>query len=168
MTQQITHWKKLNNPDYLGSYDFQPNEKRIVTIAKVHQEEVFNPTNQKKEICTVMHFQENYKPMILNTTNCKMISELHQSPYIENWVGKKIVLHVEKIKAFGKLTDALRVKKEIPQEKTFTCEDCGNKISGFGNYNAEQIASASKQKFGQFLCGNCGKKRNEVNQNETN
>lgn len=167
MTQQITHWKKLNNPDYLGSYDFQPNEERLVTIKNVVQENVFNPTNQKKEICTVCHFQEDYKPMILNTTNCKMISELHNTPYIENWVNKKIVLHVQKIKAFGKLTDALRVKKEIPKEKTFTCEDCGNQITGFGNYTPEQIALAAKNKFGVFCCGTCGKKRNEVNKNES-
>ena len=39
-----THWKKLNNPDYLGSYAFQPGEEKTVTIKEVKREMVFNPS----------------------------------------------------------------------------------------------------------------------------
>jgi hypothetical protein len=39
-----THWKKLTNPNYLGAYDFQQGEKRIVTIKEVIQEKVLNVT----------------------------------------------------------------------------------------------------------------------------
>jgi hypothetical protein len=66
----------------------------------------------KKEECTVVHFSEAYKPMIMNVTNQKMISKLADSPYIEQWVGKQFKLVVVKIKAFGEVVDALRVKSE--------------------------------------------------------
>ena len=48
-----THWKKLENPDYLGAYALQPNKDLVVQIKSVGQEEVYNPTNNKKE---TMHF----------------------------------------------------------------------------------------------------------------
>ena len=69
-----THWKKWNNPDYLGSYAFQPGEEKTVTIKEVKREMVQNQSG--KEECTVAHFVEDVKPLILNTTNCKTISKV--------------------------------------------------------------------------------------------
>lgn len=106
-----THWKKLKNPDYLGSYDFQPNEERIVTIRKVEVQSVKNTDGQAGD-CTVIHFMENYKPFILNSTNGKTLSKLFDTPYIEEWEGKSFKLVVKTIRAFGENVDALRVKNE--------------------------------------------------------
>ena len=66
----LTHWKKLTNPDYLGSYDFEQGEERIVTIKDVKRVMVNGPDGKREE-CTVAYFEENYKPMILNVTNQK-------------------------------------------------------------------------------------------------
>jgi len=106
-----THWKKLTNPDYLGSYDFAPGEERIVTVKKVVREMVTG-SGGKKEECTVCYFEENYKPMILNSTNCKSITKLAESPYIEEWQGKSFKIVVSRISAFGETVDALRIKAE--------------------------------------------------------
>jgi hypothetical protein len=106
-----THWKKLTNPDYLGSYDFATGEERIVTIKDVKRQMV-NGADGKKEECTIVFFQENYKPMIMNATNSKMITKLSDTPYIEDWIGKSFKLVVVKIKAFGEFVEALRVKSE--------------------------------------------------------
>lgn len=111
MENKLTHWKKLTNPDYLGSYDFAQGEERIVTIKDVKREMVSGPDGKKEE-CTVIHFEENYKPMILNATNSKAITKLAETPYIEQWVGKSFKLVVVKIKAFGEFVDALRIKSE--------------------------------------------------------
>ena len=36
-----THWKKVvSDPNFLGEADFQENEEKIVTIARVEEEEV--------------------------------------------------------------------------------------------------------------------------------
>ena len=45
-----THWKKLTNPNYLGSWCFQPGEEKVVTIREVKQEIVQNQNG--KEECT--------------------------------------------------------------------------------------------------------------------
>lgn len=106
-----THWKKLTNPDYLGSYDFASGEERIVTVKKVVRE-MITGTGGKKEECTVCYFEENYKPMILNSTNAKAITKLAESPYIEEWQGKSFKIVVARISAFGEMVDALRIKAE--------------------------------------------------------
>lgn len=111
METKLTHWKKLTNPDYLGAYDFEQGEERIVTIKDVKRQLV-NGADGKKEDCTVVFFEENYKPMIMNVTNQKQITKLADTPYIEQWVGKSFKLVVVKIKAFGEFVDALRVKSE--------------------------------------------------------
>ena len=103
-----THWKKLQNPDYLGAWDFQPNEIKILTVKKVQMEKVTG-SGGKKEDCAVCHFQENTKPMILNVTNSKAIGKRMQSDYIEDWQGGKIAVRTEKVNAFGDVVDAVRV-----------------------------------------------------------
>lgn len=104
-----THWKKLQNPDYLGSWDFQPNEIKLLTIKKVVQEEVYDQQTRMKDLCSVVYWNEPTQKMILNTTNSKAISDLFKSPYIEDWINGKIGVRVEQIKAFGQQMDAVRV-----------------------------------------------------------
>ena len=38
----MTHWKRLNNPDYLGAYAFEPGEEKTGTIDFVKNESVMN------------------------------------------------------------------------------------------------------------------------------
>lgn len=106
---QKTHWKKLQNPDYLGSYDFQPNEERVLTVKKVFVKAV---EAEKTTDCTIVEFVEKSKPMILNSTNAKTLTKIFESPYIEDWTGKSFKVVVKPIKAFGEIVDALRIKSE--------------------------------------------------------
>ena len=110
MEKQLTHWKKLQNPLYLGSYDFQPGEERIVTVKDVKREMVKGQEGTEEH--TIVHFTEGYKPMIMNATNSKMLTNLSGSPYVEKWIGTSFKLVVIKIKAFGEFIDALRIKSE--------------------------------------------------------
>lgn len=169
-----THWKKLTNPDFLGSWDFTKGEERSLTIARVNQQEVFNPSSSKKEMCMVGHFKENSKPMILNKTNCKMITKRSGTPYIEQWAGFGIVIGVDKVKAKGELVDALRIRdkapaKTAPEKLAIICEDCKNPIQAFGEYSAEQIAAVNKKRYEVAVCVDCGNKRKgDGKENETN
>ena len=110
MEKQLTHWKKLQNPLYLGSYDFQPGEERIVTVKDVKREMVKGQEGTEEH--TIVYFAEGYKPMIMNSTNSKMLTKLSESPYVEKWIGISFKLVVVKIKAFGEFIDALRIKSE--------------------------------------------------------
>lgn len=119
-----THWKKLRNPLYLGSYDFEEKEERTLKITKVEKIPVMG-ADGKSEDCTVCHF-EGSKPMILNSTNAKAITKATGTPYIEEWAGKTVTLYTQKIRAFGEMVDALRIKtttaKVLPtlDDKRFT------------------------------------------------
>lgn len=112
-----THWKKLNNPNYLGAYALDPDSDMVLTIKEAKQEEVTG-TNGKKEECLVVHFEEkDIQPLILNVTNAKQIQGLCGSPYIEDWVGLKIALYIAQVHAFGETVDAVRIRNYKPADK---------------------------------------------------
>lgn len=160
-----THWKKLTNPNYLGAYSIENGQDLILTIDFVREEKVTG-TDGKKDDCVVCYFKGKQKPMILNSTNMKTISKLYGSPYIEDWHGKQIQIGIEKIKAFGEIVDALRVRSTVPVAKTIKCECCGADIRPTAKMTSEQVAVYTKQKYGQALCYDCAtKKAKEVNNN---
>lgn len=153
-----THWKKLNNPDYLGAYALEPGKDLIAQIAKVGQEMVHGPDGKKEE-CTVCHFTDkSIKPMILNVTNCKTITKLYDTPYIEEWAGKYIAIYIKSVKAFGETMDALRIRNKIPVLERFICVDCGKTITGAANKDAAEIAHLSESQYGRRLCIACAKR----------
>ena len=158
-----THWRKLTNPYYLGAWDFAPGEERTLTIRRVVQEQVYDPEKKGKKECTVVHFAEPSKPMIMCKTNCKMITKLCDTPYIEKWAGRAIVVKVEKVKAFGELVEALRVQNKTADAPPPipACGDCGREITGFDNYSAAQVAATTLKNYGVVLCSDCGAKRKE-------
>lgn len=116
-----THWKKLTNPNYLGAYDFQVGEKRIVTIKEVKQEKI-KGADGKDDECIVAYFTEG-KPMILNVTNCKAIAKAYDTNFIEEWKGLSITLFVTTVSAFGQVVEALRVEPMKPKALPKLSED---------------------------------------------
>ena len=155
----FTHWKKLQNPDYLGAYALNPGEEIIATIKSVKNENVIG-TDGKTENCTVARFIEPIKPMILNVTNCKIISKLYKTPYIENWAGKKIQIYATKVKAFGEIVEALRIRPEIPKtvvNDKIMCSNCNHEITAFGGKSPTQLAEYTQEKYSKALCSVCAK-----------
>lgn len=111
------HYKLVSKSPYLASWDLNSeNPKIVLTIDKVVQKMTEGlKENSKKNIC---YFKENVKPMIINTTNGKVISVLAGSKYVEDWSGLKIEITTKKVKAFGDEHDALRVSpKKIDVKK---------------------------------------------------
>jgi len=165
-----THWKKLTNPDYLGAYAFEPGEEKIGTIAYVREESVIG-ADGKKEDCTVAHFSEKeLKPLILNATNCKAITKLYESPYIEDWAGKRIVMRVQQVKAFGEVVDAVRIKPEIPKatfSRDIICDECGGVLTAYGKMNPAQLAAYTRKKYGKTLCADCAAAQSKADDTKT-
>lgn len=158
MSEHLTHWKSMDNPDYIGAYAFQPGEEKIATIREVVTEAVSGPDG-KKETKTVCYFMEpDIKKMVLNTTNRKMITKMLQSPYIEKWQGKSIVLGVENVSAFGEKVDAVRVLKKQPQvQRESPCATCGQIIAGSGKFTAKQIIQSTTNTYNRPLCWDCAR-----------
>jgi len=106
---ELTHWKKLTNPTYIGAHDLTPGQELKITLESVSNEMVSGPDG-KQEQCVVAKIKGAKKPMILNKTNMKIIAKLLESNYVEDWAGKSIIIYAAKVKAFGELVEALRVK----------------------------------------------------------
>lgn len=119
MSETLTHWKKLQHPDYIGAYELMVNDttnkELAVKIESVNREIVTGPDGKKEE-CTIMTIPP-HKPMILNATNQKALTKAIGSPFIEKWGGKTVTLYVAKVKAFGETVDALRIRPELPNVK---------------------------------------------------
>lgn len=162
----LTHWKKLQNPDYIGAYSFQPDQEIAVTI-KSAKSEIVTGSEGKKESCTVLRFEEKnvdgveVKPLVLNNTNAKMIAKIHGTPYIENWQGKRIQLYVQHgVRAFGDIVDAVRVRNFIPpvidNSAPLICVDCKKQIMESAGKSPQWIAARTAKKYGRILCAECG------------
>lgn len=113
-SNELHHWKKFTDPRFIGSHDFQPNQELKVVFESVSNEliELFNGTKNETKSCIVARFKGAKKPLLLNNTNCKIIEKNLKTPFVEQWAGKSITLYVVKVRAFGSLVDAVRVKAE--------------------------------------------------------
>ncbi len=154
------------NPNYLGSFDLYDMsvQELTLTIKNIKPEEVI--TNGQKELLTACYFTEPYKPMILNATNKKRIAKLYGTKDSDKLAGKKVTIIIEKVKAFGKIHDALRVKEAIPKASVTQplprCSDCGREIEGIGNRSPFEIAQHTAKNYGRQLCAECATRAKEA------
>ena len=154
--------KMGKNPNYIGSWDLYDisSQEITVTIKAIKDEEVIN--NGKSECCTVAYFSEDCKPMILNLTNKKTLSKLYKTKAVEQLIGKRITIGYEKVKAFGKVSDALRIKSVVPNSPKVElpkCSECNGNISAANGMTPEQVADYTKSKYGKCLCALCATKQ---------
>lgn len=162
----MTHWKSLANPNYLGVYSLVDGQDLVLTIKKVQQETVIG-SDGKSDDCIVCYFLDSVKPMILNATNAKQIQKLLKTPYIEQWAGQQIQIGKEKVKAFGDVVEALRVRAFLPKSASAKkCEKCGKSIMPSNGMTPEQLAAYTKSKYGAELCAACA--LNAANEGKSN
>lgn len=165
----MTHWKKVvSDPTYIGEADFEPGEEKVLTIASVNANETVM-TAEGKSVKAVVHWAEKEKAMILNVARAKAIQKVTGSPYFEEWVGHKVQLYIDnKVKAFGEIVSAVRVRPFAPkvEKQIYFCENCGQEIKGSSSFTAEQIIAGAKKKFGKVLCMDCCLKQKEKSEAE--
>lgn len=160
MSEKLTgDYRKFMDKNYLGSWDIPEGEDLILTIASVERDEVQN--QQGKEVKLTLHFVEDYKPLIMNATNCDRINSAYGSPKVEDWVGKRIALTTEKVPAFGSVKDAVRIRPFAPKVAEAICDKCGKPITAHGDYSVNKIVTMSKARYGETLCWDCSVKRKE-------
>jgi hypothetical protein len=114
MSEQKTHFKKLLNPKYLGSHDLEPNKEYIVTIERIERDVEVIGDGGKKQNKSICHFKGASKPMILNAKNLKMMSIVLGSKFIEDWLGKSVIIRIEQERNFGEMMDVVRVINRKP------------------------------------------------------
>lgn len=109
----MSHYRKFFDSDYIGAYDLEDGDK-VLTIEAVGRETIFVPQSNTEETKFVLRFKEARKAMVCNRTNADTIAELHGTD-ADQWVGKQITLYPAKVKAFGKVQEAIRIRK--PEQK---------------------------------------------------
>lgn len=150
-------FRKYMDKSFLGSWDVPETGDLVLTVDYVDRDEVQNDRGKEKKL--TIHFRENeYKPMICNTTNAKAISKAYGSTKVEDWVNKKIAIYKATISAFGQTQECLRVREYPPKTDEFYCEDCGELITDRDGHKAKAIANNALTKFGRYLCYDCAVK----------
>lgn len=161
MSSKLTgDYRKYMDKNFLGSWDIPDGEDLILTIETVERNEVKNDRGSEQKL--TLHFAEDYKPLIMNATNCDRITKAYGSPKIEDWVGKRIALTTEKVPAFGSVKDAVRIRPYPPRETEAFCDECGQKITRHGEYSVNKIVQLSKAKYKKCLCWDCSMKAKEA------
>ena len=83
----------------------------LVTIKEIFQENVAK-TGAPEEMKWCIAFNEQDKPMVLNSTNGQIIAQITKSEETDNWIGHKVVLFDDPTVSFGgKLVGGIRVRE---------------------------------------------------------
>ena len=146
--QSKTHWKKLTNPNYLGSWDVEKDSLEV-TVNEIVTEDFYVP-GEGDSSGVVMYFKEKDKGMILNKTNLKAMESITGSSYVEDWIDQKILLKVDKVKAFGEVVDALRIHKYSKQKITAKRFEAALEAIKANKYSKEKLVNEfelSKEQF---------------------
>lgn len=146
---------------FLGGWSFADGDK-VLTIKNVGKKEMYDMETGGTKTGITLLFEEEELPMVMNITNAQMIAEVLGTNIVEDWIGHKIIVGTSKVKAFGKVHDAIRVRPEKPDEKTYICEDCGDVIRPAAGKQPSQLAEISKRNTGRVLCVACMKKAKEA------
>ena len=153
-------YRKFMDKNYLGAWDVPDDEDLVLTVDHAARDDVKNERGSEKKL--TLHFVEDYKPMILNATNSKNISQAYGSTKVEDWAGKRIAIHTEKVTAFGGTTDALRIRPYPPKVTEVFCEDCGQLIKETNGYSVNKIVLRSRALFDKDYCYDCSIKHKEA------
>ena len=105
------HWRSLFARDekFLGSWNLEKNgkyESVIVHIDKFYQDTLVSSMGkEQKVVCKLKEFN---KPLVINRTNFKRLQQKFDSFDMNDYIGKPVILNVEKVKSPEGLVDALR------------------------------------------------------------
>lgn len=116
-----THYRKAFNSPYLSSADIV--EPTVLTVKYVKLE--IDQSKKTKDFFNTAHFAENnlrpgepLKPMILNAHNSKIMSNLGESKFIDDWKDIKITVYVDPNVKFGRDTvEGLRINPNPPKTR---------------------------------------------------
>ena len=101
---------------YFSKEDATPEV--LVEIAYMDQQEVED--NGVVELCPVLHFNGDYKPLILNMTNRELLKFATGMNTVDDVRGQQVILwNDETIMFGGKMTGGTRIKKVPEQSRDF-------------------------------------------------
>lgn len=114
------HFKLYFPSLYLGAHDLTGKDV-VLTMRRIIVEDL--KTERGTERKPVLYFVETQKKaekdqtdekrLVLNKTNASTIAGMY-GPETNAWQGKRITIYAAKVSAFGKDTDAIRIRPTPP------------------------------------------------------
>jgi hypothetical protein len=114
--KERTHWLGNPNKNYLGHWDLDEEKITALTIKDAKWEVIKNPKTGEKKEQRVIHFEEDYKPMICNQTNAASIIKSTGIKYMEDSKGLTLYLYVGQTRLMGETVDCIRIKNNFEVE----------------------------------------------------
>ena len=118
-----THFRKVFKSDHLGSADveeyIEEGKSLIFTIKEVKQEYKTKVAGRAID-ANIAYFKEaNVKPLVLNATNSRILKNMTDSPFVEDWKGLRIEVYIDKdVKMKGEVVGGVRIKSKPLKELT--------------------------------------------------
>lgn len=117
-----THYRKVFKSDHLGVADLEEmiEEKKslVLTIKEVKQE--FNVmVAGRKGNHNIAYFNEKVKPLVLNSTNSKVVKSFNvSSPFVEDWKNTIIEVYIDDtVMLKGERVGGVRIRPTQPKAK---------------------------------------------------
>lgn len=111
MSAEKVSWKKNLDSTYISGEDLQSELKglkkeMIVVIEKFNDAEIFDQNKSKKVILSALYLKEIggaslYKPVVLNRTNARFFDKEMGTEFMNEWIGKPVVLFAQKDSRHG-------------------------------------------------------------------
>lgn len=114
-----THYRKVFKSDHLGVADLEDfleaGQRLVFTIAEVKQE--YNVKVAGRTInANIAYFKEGIKPLVVNSTNSKVLKKFTGSSFVEDWKNLAIELYIDPTaKLKGEVVGGVRISPNKPQ-----------------------------------------------------
>ena len=108
---------------YLKQSDFP--DPLIVTVSKIGQVNIAKEGDPPEHKWAV-RFKEFGKPMLLNSTNIKLLEKACGSDDTDDWIGKEVIVYTDDSVSFGgQVVGGLRIRKQqsAPTRKAETVRE---------------------------------------------
>lgn len=138
------HYRNVFKSDHLSISDledFIEQKKSLVFTIKYVKQEFEIVVAGKKGNFNIAYFIEDIKPLVLNSTNSKVVKSFcHGSPFVEDWQNVVIELYADyNIKMKGDIVGGVRIKPVQPTtEKPYFTAQMFEKAK-LANATIEQI-----------------------------
>lgn len=111
--------KEMYPSKYLKADDVEEQGGEVPVLIKSVRLEEMQDNEGAKEDKPVLYFNNVPKGMVLNKTNADRISAVYGDES-DLWRGKPVTLYTEQVTAFGKTTNAIRLRVAKPKVQAAT------------------------------------------------
>lgn len=119
--KDYNHIDLLYPGKYVKAAEFKGRDV-TVTIESIEPRHELSRTDGTNEHKPILRLKGKQKAMVLNKTNAQTIASMY-GPEAMEWIGKRITLYSAKVRAFGKMHDAIRIRDEAPAAKDRSIPD---------------------------------------------